>query len=489
LSGSCILLLPAHNYCKFAASIVDSLTSYYKRASIVGYAGAVLVTMGFVPATVLGALLLISAAKSAPSLHNQGIVQKFETVHPQVLHKTRPTRNAHSDRLDVKITSESGESFTLRLTLNDMVISPAFSSMYYAEDGHLVKVEDQVNCFYQGEVLEHPEWQVAMDSCQGLRGSFGDWSNKTRHFIVEPLSEEDYSLEQPHSMYLAAHASDEGGTCATEGHSHSEEEDAAFNPLGLDEEIVERARRQTSPHYVEIHVVSDNAQYRHYRTLERTVNRAISLLNVADTIYRALNIRVVGLRAETWSDSDHYGTFSPSPDVTLQQLRNYARGVHQRFDAFFLLTGNDFDGSTIGIAYLRTMCGGASVGIVQDKHIPAQSTGSTFAHEIGHLFGMSHDSGSCSCPEQRCVMSAVINTANPPQSWSSCSINTMNSRIGGYAHCITNTPEDILGDPVCGDGIVQGDEVCDCGTPQVGAGTAHAHIRAAMGTRSICSRS
>ena len=35
------------------------------------------------------------------------------------------------------------------------------------------------------------------------------------------------------------------------------------------------------------------------------------------------------------------------------------------------------------------------------------------------------------------------------------------------ARCLHNVPEYSLGDPVCGDGIVQGDEVCDCGTPQV----------------------
>ena len=30
-------------------------------------------------------------------------------------------------------------------------------------------MQDQINCFYHGKVLEYPEWKVAMDSCQGLR--------------------------------------------------------------------------------------------------------------------------------------------------------------------------------------------------------------------------------------------------------------------------------------------------------------------------------
>ena len=44
------------------------------------------------------------------------------------------------------------------------------------------------------------------------------------------------------------------------------------------------------------------------------------------------------------------------------------------------------------------------------------------------------------------------------------------SRVSdSLAKCLHNTPnlDDILGAPVCGDGIVQRDEVCDCGGPQV----------------------
>ena len=65
-------------------------------------------------------------------------------------------------------------------------------------------------------------------------------------------------------------------------------------------------------------------------------------------------------------------------------------------------------------------------------------------------------------------MEAVINTNNPPQTWSSCSVDTINRVFdNNLARCLHNMPNDTLVDPECGDGIVQGDEVCDCGTVQV----------------------
>jgi hypothetical protein len=90
---------------------------------------------------VFAALLALSAARSVPPTHLEGMVKRYQTIYPQVLHKTRPKRNAHSDRMDIRITSEAGETFTLQLTLNEDLISPNFESVYYAEDGQKIKIQ------------------------------------------------------------------------------------------------------------------------------------------------------------------------------------------------------------------------------------------------------------------------------------------------------------------------------------------------------------
>ena len=80
--------------------------------------------------------------------------------------------------------------------------------------------------------------------------------------------------------------------------------------------------------------------------------------------------------------------------------------------------------------------------------------------------------GDCSCndPSGRCVMSAVSGFPSAEQ-WSSCSVNQLENSLtrvfNNLGRCLGNEPPTTVGDPVCGNGIREGDEVCDCGTSEV----------------------
>ena len=61
----------------------------------------------------------------------------------------------------------------------------------------------------------------------------------------------------------------------------------------------------------------------------------------------------------------------------------------------------------------------------------------------------------------------------PATQWSDCSFNDLNSGFNRANpasrtdRCLTNEPSTTVGDPVCGNGIREEDEICDCGTIEV----------------------
>ena len=61
------------------------------------------------------------------------------------------------------------------------------------------------------------------------------------------------------------------------------------------------------------------------------------------------------------------------------------------YNYYFSNRGLDLTQNTVGIAFLNTMCGSASVGVVQDGPRSTTSSASTFAHELGHVFNLDHD--------------------------------------------------------------------------------------------------
>ena len=160
----------------------------------------------------------------------------------------------------------------------------------------------------------------------------------------------------------------------------------------------------------------------------------VARMNVVDGIYAGQ----VGVQLKLSSvlPLNANGTLtSTAPSTLLGQFGNYtAGGSFTNPGIAHLFTGRDLDGSTVGIAYLGSLCSSRfSVGVSQ--MVGVGTVGALIAaHEIGHNFGAPHDnqSGSaCASSPSGFIMNPSVSAS--ANTFSSCSLAQMAPTISAAA--------------------------------------------------------
>lgn len=224
--------------------------------------------------------------------------------------------------------------------------------------------------------------------------------------------------------------------------------------------------------YIEVVLVADNRAYEKMkRDLSKLRQRVFEMVNFVNMAYKPLKTFIALVALEVWSNKDLISVTNPAGENldAFMKWRNSDLVKRTKHDNAHLISGIDFEGATVGLAFIGTLCSGHSVGVVQDHNDRAIAVGATLAHEMGHNLGMSHDdSSACACSGDSCIMSAALSW-NIPRTFSSCSTTNYERYLKNRnPSCILDKPDymEIVAPAVCGNGFLEKGEQCDCGTVQ-----------------------
>ncbi|XP_042344180.1 disintegrin and metalloproteinase domain-containing protein 28 [Plectropomus leopardus] len=417
------------------------------------------------PTLLLWVLILNASLKPSESHgHDFEEMKSYEVVRPVRLHtvRKRHTENLRPETVKYAMTV-GGRDIEMQLEKNDELLTKDYTETYYRDDGTQVTTapNDIDHCYYHGSIVNDSESSVSISTCDGLRGYF---RMSAQRYLIEPLSGGD---EGDHAVMTFDNKTFTPAVCGVTNTSWSDDYEpptSRSRSRSAGSSIVYQQK------YIELFLVADNRAYvKSKRDQTELRKRVFEIVNFVNMAYKPLRTFVALVGLEIWSNRDLI-TVTPPAGANLNAFmtwRNTELLKRKKHDNAHLISGIDFEGATVGLAFIGTLCSGHSVGVVQDHNDRAIAVGATLAHEMGHNLGMDHDdSSACACAGDSCIMAAALSW-NVPRTFSSCSSNNYEKYL------ISRTPGCLLDKPdyrtleapsVCGNGFVERGEHCDCGT-------------------------
>ncbi|TSK20045.1 Disintegrin and metalloproteinase domain-containing protein 10 [Bagarius yarrelli] len=287
-------------------------------------------------------------------------------------------------------------------------------------------------------------------------------------------------------------------TPAEETQHTVDEEEKTYEPVIL------RKRRaaQVEKNTCQLFIQTDHLFFKYYRTTEAVIAQISNHVKAIDSIYqstdfqgiRNISFMVKRIRINTTSDeTDRSNPFRFANIGVEKFLELNSEQNHDEFCLAYVFTDRDFDDGVLGLAWVGAPSGSSggiceksklysdgkrkslNTGIITvqnyGSHVPPKVSHITFAHEVGHNFGSPHDSGTeCTPGESKVpdmkergnyIMYARATSGDKLNNnkFSICSIRNISQVLDKKRFlCFVES-----GQPICGNGLVEAGEQCDCG--------------------------
>nr|XP_012806778.2 LOW QUALITY PROTEIN: disintegrin and metalloproteinase domain-containing protein 18 [Jaculus jaculus] len=367
-----------------------------------------------------------------------------------------------SERKVMYVITIDGKQYTLHLR-KQLFLSQNFLVYTYNETGsfHSDASYFMMNCHYQGHIAEFPDSVVTLSICSGLRG-FLQLENIT--YGIEPL---ESSVKFEHLVYQIKTVNPDASKAAVQYHSIWKKGQLYKAHLNAQE----KKHSHLLPKYVKMHIVVEKALYDYMGSDIMVVTKKIfQIIGLVNTMFTQFKLTIILSSLELWPDKNPIST-SGDADNILQRFLAWKRNYLTPWphDIAHLLIYRKHP-KYVGATFPDAICNksyDASVAVYPED-ISLEGFSVIIAQLLGFNIGLIYDNiNNCSCSRDTCIMQQKTVSSSGIKTFSNCSMNDYRNYASKFETKCLHYHSDMQifykNPPVCGNGILEPNEECDCG--------------------------